>query len=481
MRFTRQVSLLSIVGLLLGMMVVAGGASSHREAPLIAQDPQADNTDLYAWKTGNFLNIVSAYYPGENPAGGFPNGYTFGDQVLYTINIDNDGDGVADLRFGFDFTTHWRNQQTLYQNISLGGDLAVQSAQDVDQNEFQTYRVGVTRSGLLPIPGDPRIVALTGDLFSSPNNVGPATHGGTAFENIMNSAIYQTSYGKVWAGQADDPFFVDLGAIYDVAQLRTITGAHGGTGIDSLADFNVQVIAMQIPIAKVTHDHQLPSGADDPDAAVGIWAANYRPQTTTLKPTIKTANYYDPSMAGGHDIESNQPDTSGEYVQVSRLGMPLTNEVIILVGEKDRWNRTDPRFDSQYKDYFLNSHLAVLLNAVHGTPGATTNRNDLLAIFMTGIPGLTQVADRGMEPVLSDQLRINLGAASGFPNGRLLTDDVVDVELSVVGLSDGTFSGLHTSGISDGVNANDKAFQKAFPWVAAPHDAYNFDPDAAGD
>src|SRR4051812_50167181 len=110
MRFARHISVFSVVGLLLGMMVVTGGASSHREAPLIATDPQADNTDVYAWVTGNNLNLVAAYYPGEVPTGGFPNGYTFADEVLYTINVDNDGDGVADLRFGFDFTTHWRNQ-----------------------------------------------------------------------------------------------------------------------------------------------------------------------------------------------------------------------------------------------------------------------------------------------------------------------------------------------------------------------------------
>jgi hypothetical protein len=470
--------MVGIAGLMLGMMMVGGGASSHREAPLIANDPQADNTDLYAWVNGGNLNILAAYFPGQNPAGGFPNGFAFADEVLYTINIDSDGDGIANLRFGFDFTTKWRNQQTLYQNISLLGDLAVTSAGDVDQNMYQEYRVGLTKSNWLPVPGNNGVTTLTGTALTSPNNVGPATHAGTDFATIMQSAVtsLSSSYGRAWAGQADDPFFVDLGAIYDVAQLRTITGDNGGQGIDSLADFNAQVIALEIPIAKVTRNGMLPTGPNDRYAAVGIWAANYRPQITTLKPTIVTKVSSEPK-----NIEGNRPTFSGNYVLVSRLGMPLSNEAIILVGEKDRWNRTEPQYDGQYLSYYQNSHLAVLLNAVHGTPGATTGRIDIVTIFLTGIPGLNMVADSAREAVYSDMLRINLAAPSGFPNGRLLSDDIVDVSLSIVGLSDGTLGGLVTSGISDGVGANDLPFQSIFPYVAVPHSAYDFDTENGGD
>lgn len=159
--------------------------------------------------------------------------------------------------------------------------------------------------------------------------------------------------------------------------------------------------------------------------------------------------------------------------------MPLTNEVIILLQDKDRWNRTEPVADAQYEEYYLNSHLAVLLNALFETPGATENRQDLRAIFLTGLPGLTQV---GESPALADMLRINLAAAdSDFPNGRDLDDDVIDIGLSVVGLSDGTFEGLVTEGISDGVDANDVPFMSEFPYVGVPHAGYYFDADAEED
>ncbi|MGH9174029.1 MAG: DUF4331 domain-containing protein, partial [Vicinamibacterales bacterium] len=280
------------------------------------------------------------------------------------------------------------------------------------------------------------------------------------------------------AGQIDDPFYADLGAIWDLAQLRTITGQNGGQGIDALADFNAQAIVLQLEIPRVIGSDSALTGADDTRAAVGIWASTYRPGTTVLRHTINTVD----DDLDATTYETNQPRTSSNWVQVSRLGMPLSNEVIILLAEKDRWNRTHPRADAWFVDYYLNSHLAVLLNAVHGTPGATMDRNDLVAIFLTGIPGLTMVADSPESAVKSDMLRINLAIPnSSFPNGRTLADDVVDIELSVVGLSDGTFEGLVTSGISDGVDGNDVPFQSSFPYVPVPHDGFSFDPDAGGD
>lgn len=481
MRLSRFVSVLVVAGMLVGMMVSVGWASSHREAPLISSDPQVDNTDLYAWVDTHDptkLNIVSLYNPFEMPAG-FPNGFTFADDALYTINIDRTGDGVADLRYGFKFNTTIRNPDTFYSNLTLADDLAVTSPSDPDLNIVQTYDLFASNGDRLPDSTGGSTKRLLDDAFTSPNNVGPATHAGMDFTDIMSQATQTvTGHGLVWAGQADDPFFVDLGAIWDLAQLRTITGANGGQGIDAVADFNAQAIVMQLDISTVIGSSQPLTGQSDPRAAVGIWASNYRKATTTLRPTIGNAN----DDLGSSTMEITRGTTSGTWVQVSRLGMPLSNEVIILLRNKDSWNRTVPRADQRFTDYYLNSHLAVLLNALFNTPGATTNRNDLVTIFLTGIPGLNMVADNQRSAVKSDMLRINLAVPnSAFPNGRTLADDVVDVELSVVGLSDGTLQGLKTSGISDGVDANDVPFQDSFPFVAAPHEGFSFDPDGGSD
>jgi hypothetical protein len=474
MKLNRLVSLLTVAGMLLGLMVVTGVASSHREAPLISNDPQVDNTDLYAFidpAAPGMLNIVSVYYPFELPAG-FPNGFTFSDTALYTINIDRTGDGRADLRYGFQFQTRINQPDTFYSNVTLQGDLAITGAGDPDENIQQTYSVYATNSSRLPVPARGSTVStLLSDAFTSPNNVGPTTHAGTAFETIMASAVYAAQGGiNVWAGQVDDPFFADLGAIWDFAQLRS-------PGIDALADMNAQAIVMQVPVASVIGSDSALTGPDDPRAAVGIWAANYRPAITTLSER-STRNH-------------------GPYVQVSRLGMPLSNEVIILLRDKDRWNRTEPARDAQFLAYYENSHLAFLLNTLFGTPGGTANRDDLVTLFLTGIPGLTQVADTSAKAVKSDMLRINLAVPdSQFPNGRDLDDDVIDVSLSVVGLNpcqpDPSCAGegnrvifgqpgYTTAGISDGVDGNDVPFMTVFPWVPAPHSGFTYNPESGGD
>jgi len=470
------------MGLMAGMMVVGGGASSHREAPLIANTPQLDNTDLYTWVDDNdssMLNVVSLYYPFEMPAG-FPNGYTFSDTALYTINIDQSGDGEADLRYGFSFDTTIRNRQTFYSNISFAGDLKVTSPSDEDLNIVQNFDVVRVDGSALPESGSGRTVV--NDAFTSPNHVGPNTNGGANFGSIMGMATVRGDSGsRFWAGQADDPFFADLGALWDITQLRNITGK-GGAPRDALADMNAQAIVMQIPVQTAAGVNRELTGPDDSAAAVGIWASNYRRAVETMT------------------NPDTDPTESGDFVQVSRLGMPLSNEVIILLEDKDRWNRAEPAGDEQFKEYYLNSHLAAALNVLFDTPGGTKNRDDLVTIFLTGIPGVNRVADSQAAAVESDMLRINLAIAdSAFPNGRTLQDDVVDVELSVIALnpcktsrglsdddcSDGrvTFGqeGYTTSGLGDGVDRNDRAFRTNFPFVGVPHSGFSYNPDAAGD
>jgi hypothetical protein len=498
MRISRLITVLALAGLMTGMLVASGGASSHREAPLIANQPQLDNTDLYAWideRDSSKLNIVSVYYPFEMPAG-FPNGYTFSDSALYTINIDQSGDGAADLRYGFTFDTEVRNRQTFYSNVTLAGDLKITSPEDEDLNIVQTYDVVKSEGDALPLPGAPEWT-IVDDAFTSPNHVGPATHGGVNFGAIMGQAVERADDSLFWAGQADDPFFADLGAIWDLAQLRNLTGS--GSPRDALADMNAQAIVMQIPVRTAAGVSDGLSGPDDPDAAVGIWASNYRMAIETLPGTVT-----DPTECGDGANQtacgSDDPALSGDWVQVSRLGMPLSNEVIILLEDKDRWNRTEPMADAQFEDYYLNSHLAVLLNALFSTPGGTMNRDDLVTLFLTGIPGVTMVADSPSEAVKSDMLRINLAVAdSAFPNGRTLTDDVVDVSLSVVALNpcktqSGQVDadcdtgrvmlgqeGYATSGVGDGVDTNDRAFRLRFPFVSVPHSGFAYHPERSGD
>ncbi len=435
--------------------LVPSGASSHREAPLITQDPVADNTDVYAFRSPDrpdTVTLVANWIPFEEPAGG-PNFFNFGDDVLYQINVDNNGDAEPDITYEWRFTTEVQNPNTFLYNTG-----PITSIDDPDFNQRQFYDLSVVRNGTRTTIGS--------HLPVPPNNIGPRST--PNYEAVAAQAVQSLPGGvKTFAGQRDDPFFVDLGSAFDLLGLRPFNGAHvlplpAAAGVDGLGGYNVHSIAIQVPIADIT------AGGNP---IIGVYSQTKRQKTRVLSPT-------GPGSA---------PVGSGSYVNVSRLGMPLVNEVVIPLGQKDKFNASEPRDDAQFLGLVQDPEPARLIPGLF--PGVTVPpapRGDLVAIFLTGIPGLNQVA--GGKP--SEMIRLNTaipvtgspdpmgvlaGDNQGFPNGRRLGDDVVDIELrALAGATPFTppFNRVPNNSLGDGVNTNDKPFLGVFPYVATPHQGY---------
>jgi hypothetical protein len=451
-------------------------ASSHREAPLISNDPQADNTDVYAFVSPDkpdTVTIIANYIPVEEPAGG-PNFYSFGDDVLYAINIDNTGDGEEDLSYQFRFTTTIRNKNTFLYNTG-----PITALDDKDWNMPQFYNVTRLENG--------KATPLGNNLPTPPVNVGPRST--PNYEQLAVAAVKSLDSGKikVFAGQRDDPFFADLGSIFDLAGLRPFNPAHiipldQAPGVDGLGGFNTHSIVLQVPISQVTRNHRVPSGPDDPTAVIGIYANASRQKTRVLAP------------------DKGAIMSSGPWVQISRLANPLINEVVIPLGKKDLWNMTDPAEDAQFVNFYLNPEVTRLENALYPVlaNAKETNRTDLVAILLTGVKlpqgrnlnftGDTKadllrlnLAIKPTQPVgQGDPLGVLNGDLAGFPNGRRLEDDVVDIELRAFAEGYGSFLqkllGLPNRSpnntLGDGVNKNDRPFLARFPYVGTPHQGY---------
>jgi hypothetical protein len=447
-------------------------ASSHREAPIISSDPQADNTDVYAFVAAdapNALTIVACYNPMEEPSGG-PNFNKFGSDVLYEVKIDNVGDRLEHVTYQFQFTDIVSNTNTFLYNTG-----SVNSINDPNLNVKQTYTVkkivnGVTAwtSSALPVP--PAYVGGPGP--NDPNYAGPVSM--PNYSALMTAGIQTlpSSGGKVFAGPTDDPFFVDLGAAFDLLKIRPNAPGNGGGGKDALAGYNVHSIVLQVPKSEVTRNGSPNPAASDSNAIVGVWATASRKTTTVISP--------DGTRLG-----------TGPYVQVSRLGMPLVNEVVVPIGKKDLWNASQPVNDGQFLSYVTNPELAGIINTLYPVTDdiPTSGRNDLVAVFLTGVSGLNQRPQDTRTPC--EELRINLGIApvpfanenrlgviggdnAGFPNGRRLKDDVTDIALRVVAgvlLGPPYSTGINAQ-LGDGVQRNDLTFQTTFPYVAAPHQGF---------
>jgi hypothetical protein len=412
--------------------MIPGRASSHREAPLISGDPQADNTDLYAFVSPDkpdTVTIIGSWIPFEDPAGG-PNFYRFGDSVLYQFHIDNVGDAQDHVTFQFRFTTHVNNPNTFLYNTG-----PILSINDPNRNVYQTYTMTML------VNGNPTLVA--GPMYTMPDNVGFAStpnYGGNGSGIYGFSLPGGTGTGAVFAGQTDDAFFLDL-RVFDLLYGGNLSEA----GTDSLAGFNVHSIALQVPRSALRGGTPI----------IGVWATASRPAVST-----RTAG--------------SQTDT-GSFVQVSRLGMPLVNELVIPVGQKDVWNGSQPSGDAQFLPFVTNPEVPNLLQAIYGIPAPAAPRNDLVQVFLTGVPGLNQPP--GVKP--AEMLRLNtdvlptanparLGVLAadiqGFPNGRRLTDDVVDITEQV---AVGALLGVKTT-LGDGVDRNDLPFRTTFPYIALP-------------
>jgi hypothetical protein len=438
----------------------------------------ADNTDLYAFRSPDrpdTVTIIANYIPLESPAGG-PNFPAFDDTVLYEIHVDNDGDAKEDLTYQFRFHTETRNPDTFLYNTG-----PITSLSDAAWNRPQTYSVTrVThRHG-----NSERSEVLGKDIPTPPDNIGPRST--PSYDTLADAAVTNLPGGiAVFAGQRDDPFFVDLGSIFDLAGLRPFNPFHAiplpaGPGHDAVARYNTHSIAIQVPIAQLVHA---------PNATIGIYASASRQEVRILR-------------------RDGEADNDGPWVQVSRLGEPLINEAVIPLGQKDRWNRVDPEDDGQFESLYTSPEVSRLENALYGsvlTPISLTGRNDLVAILLTGVPGLNFTG-----PKKADLLRLNTALAPnpngacyhsalglpagtppsrlgvldgdlcGFPNGRRLADDIIDIDLrafaegygpvlhSVLGLPDKS----PNDQLGDGVDANDKPFTAHFPYVASPHQGY---------
>ena len=471
----KRIVYVAVAALLIGgLAMLPGKASSHREAPLIAMDPMADNTDLYAFVSPdapNTVTMIANYIPLEPPASG-PNFPAFDDTVSYEIHVDNNGDGQENLTYQFRFRTTTRNPDTFLYNTG-----PITSLTDPNWNRPQTYDVKLVRASH---GNSTRQDVLGTNLTTPPDNIGPRST--PDYDTLASEAIHSLPGGiKVFAGQRDDPFFVDLGSVFDLAGLRPFNPFHliplpAAPGKDAVARFNTHSIIIQVPINQLVQP---------PSTTIGIYASASRQKIRVLR-------------------DDGSADDNGPFVQVSRLGEPLINEAVIPLGKKDFWNRADPADDAQFETFYLNPEVSRLENALYGTPpqghpgGAlaaidTTGRTDLVAILLTGVPTLNFTGNKK-----ADLLRLNTkiapsaavgagnplgvlaGDLAGFPNGRRLEDDIVDIELrafaqgygailnGLLGLPNKSPNNL----LGDGVDANDKPFLIHFPYVASPHQGY---------
>jgi hypothetical protein len=453
--------------------VAIGSGSSHREAPLTALDPTADNTDVYAYVANDAqdsVTLVSNWVPFEDPAGG-PNFYRFDDRAHYYINVDNTGDGEPDIRYLFQFRT-----RTLDPNSFLYAKPTVDSIDSPNLNVQQAYSVTKeTWNGNKMTSSN----VIADNVPVAPNNVGPKTmpdYGKLAGQ--ANTPVQ--GGGKVFAGQRDDPFFVDLGATFDALTIRNGTGNAGG-GKDDVAGYNIHSIVLQVPKSQVTRDGKAVSGPSAPNAVIGVWSSTDRQRLQASGASVARAGKAHKRHRShkGRKAQSDDPSKGNkhDFIQVSRLGNPLINEVVIPLGLKDQFNATQPSDDAKnFGQFVVNPELARLINALYNLGVKETGRTDIVQALLTGIPGKTQIAPNAAA---ADTLKLNLGVPpsqnpsrfgvlggdlAGFPDGRRLTDDVVDIEERVVG---GALIGKNLP-LGDGVDQNDKPFLDSFPYLAPP-------------
>lgn len=461
-------------GVFAGLGPVPGNASSHREAPLTAADPQIDGTDLYAFVSRDrpqTVTIVSNWIPLEEPAGG-PNFYAFQDGVHYDINVDNNGDAVPDVIYRWTFTSHYRQSQIPGTNGEsfLYNEGQVNNLSDPTLLFYQTYDLDEIRGQ--------QDETLLNDAPVVPVDVGAASM--PDYNSLMLQGVQTAEGGEVsWVGQADDPFFLDL-RVFDLLY----GGNFGEAGDDTLAGFNVHGMVLQVPRTDLAF-----KGKAGRNPVVGIW-------TTAERQSVRT------------QMTDGSQDFSGPYVSVSRLGMPLVNEVVVPRELKDHFNASQPVDDLQYAPAVKDPMLPHIVKAVYGleVPDCDGNPNDgnidrscdLFPVYLTGLKGLNDFGlDKDIHQgkvVPYEALRLNMstplcgknapacnslgviaGDPQGFPNGRRLSDDIIDVSLKVVeGCLIDNNCGSNTLG--DGVDANDRAFQKHIPYLAMPWAGSDPDP-----
>jgi hypothetical protein len=467
MRRSKALGAASAAALVAGSLAVSGVfGSSHREAPNILKDPTADNTDVYAYTAADApgsVTIVSNWIPLADPAGG-PNFYPLDENARYYVKIDNSGDGLEDVAYRWDFKTRFRNP-----NSFLYAAPTVDSIKDSDLNLFQTYdlyKEEYNSSGKVV-----KTRKVVDDAPVVPDNVGPKTM--PNFAAIEAGGITPVrGGGKTIVTPSDDPFFVDLGAVFDGINIDkpgrpNIGLGNQGGGKDDVAGYNTKAFVLQVPEREVTRDGKQVSDMKAKNAVIGVWSTTERRSSSVLGRWRGRK---------GHHRD--------KWVQVSRLGNPLINEVIIPLGQKDKFNRTSPANDlKNFGKFALNPEPARILNALFGLGIQESNRTDIVTALLTGVPGLTQI---GKNPAPADTLKLNLGVppaanpnrfgvlagdVAGFPNGRRLADDAVDIELRVI--AGALLSPPKNIPLGDGVDQNDKPLRAQFPYVPLANDGFN--------
>ena len=427
MRKLAYVLLAAVVGGLALVVAVTRGpspqaskASSHREAPLVSEDPSIDSTDLYAFRSPDkpdTLTIIANYLPGEDPGAG-PNYYTFSPNARYNLNVDRNGDGVADVNYRFKF-----------------------------ERKNGPYFLGDTAQPftVTKIAGGHETVVAKGT--TPPNNIGPRST--PNYPSLRAKGIVSLKGGGLaFAGQRDDPFFGDVGAIFDLVAIRKGTGNMGG-GKDFFAGYGVHTFGVQIPIKSLNAKNGI----------IGVWSSVDRRKVTTR------------STSGARN--------SGAWIQVDRLANPLVNEVVIPTGLKDQWNGLVPWKEGRFRQYYDSPILAAVINKLYKLGAPEHDRDDLVAVLLTGVPKLNFTGPRLAEllrlnlniPVTKDPNRMGVlaGDNQGWPNGRRLGDDVIDIAEQAVG---GFLKGTKLP-LGDGVNAEDRQHLPSFPYIADPQSGFD--------
>ena len=485
--------------------------SSHREAPEISKDPAADSTDVYAFVSPDkpgMVTLIANYIPLEAPDGG-PNFYEFADDVLYEIHVDNTGDGNPDISYQFRFTTVNNIPSSFLYNDGPITSLTPPSPSS-NWNRQQTYTLTRVDNNPHNRWGASSVVLGSG-LLCPPCNIGPLST--PNYAALAATAVHSVGAGtfsaQVFVGQRAEGFYVDLGAVFDLGDLRGFAGDHAGgpaagllngmPGVNSTADVNVHTLALQVPVSELTR--ATPSGPGDPAAVIGVW-------TTASRQRVRVGGNW---FNGGGVC-------SGPWTQASRLGNPLTNELLIGIGAKDVWNTQPPTSDgTEFLSYFSNPLLPQLLpnlypgvfpNLAKYNGGVSNARPDIEAIFLTGIPAgvITQAptfTNYNGTGVKADMLRLNtairpspspnslglLGLdVAGFPNGRRVFDDVATIALrAVAGATLGyvvpsftadAAAGLVDFGLTNGGTGADLSakgtedYLPAFPYLGTPYSGY---------
>ena len=448
---------------LAGFVPGSATASSHREAPLIAADPTVDNTDLYAFVSPDHpdtVTLIGNWYGLQEPNGG-PNFYPFATDAHYDINVDSDGNAKPDMTYRLTFQDvdrRGKNATFLYNNGP------VTSLDDENLLFKQTYTLSV-----IDAHGTEKALVRNGKV--APSNTGPASM--PDFGVLRDQAITEIpGGGKIYVGPAEDSFFLDL-RVFDLLY----GGNLSEVGQDTLRGYNVNTIALQLPKQKLALDGDALS-----NPVIGVWSDTER-RTLRLSP--------------------GQAKAEGPYVQVSRLGNPLVNEVVSSADLKDAFNGLTPDKDATVQallDRVTDPELPKLIEQIYQVPAPAGPREDLVEVFLTGVTTKagkaiqtadlnSQLDNQGVDPkkfVPSEMLRLNMSIAptpepnrlgvlggdlQGFPNGRRLTDDVVDIAVQAVEGAVQTGQIVQALATGDQVDANDVAFEPAFPYVALPSNA----------